>query len=65
MAIPGYKIYLPATWDKHCQARILVYAKEELQVKPWSYGESVSDLPSISFFISLGRENKTVVNFFY
>ena len=65
LAIPVYKIYLPATWDKHGQARIIVYAKEELQVKPWSYGESVSDLPSISFLISLGREKKTVVNFFY
>ena len=58
-------MYLPATWDKHGQARIVVYAKEELQVKEWSTENSVSDLPSISFLISLGREKKTVVNFFY
>ena len=63
--IPGYKLYMPDTWDKHGQARIMVYAKEELQVKRWSAGNSVSDLPSISFLISLGREKKTIVNFFY
>ena len=65
LAIPGYNIYLPAAWDKHGQARIIVYAKEELQVKLWSAGNTISDLPSISFLISLGREKKTVVNFLY
>ena len=65
LGIPGYKIYLPATWDKHGQARLIVYAKEELQVKVWSSGNTISDLPSISFLISLGREKQTVVNFFY
>ena len=24
LGIPGYKIYLPASWDKHGQARIIV-----------------------------------------
>ena len=33
--IPGYKIFLPNTWEKHGQARLMVYAKEELQVKVW------------------------------
>ena len=65
LAIPGYKIFLPDTWDKHGQARIIVYAKEELQVKLWSAGNTVSDIPSISFLTSLGKEKKTVVNFFY
>ena len=65
LAIPGYKTYLPPTWDKHGQARIIVYANEELQVKPWYYGKSVSDLPFISFLISVGREKKTVLNSFY
>ena len=65
LGIPGYKLYMPDTWDKHGQARIIMYAKEELQVKRLSAGNSVSDIPSISFLISLGREKKTVVNFFY
>ena len=42
-----------------------MYAKEELQVKLLSAGNTISDIPSISFLISLGREKKTVVNFFY
>ena len=33
LAIPGYKLYLPPSWNKHGQARMIVYAKEELQVK--------------------------------
>ena len=66
LAIPGYKIYLPSTWDKHGQARLIVYAKEELQVKEINTtGDSVSDLPTITFLISLGKERKTAVNFFY
>ena len=66
LAIPGYKIYLPSTWDKHGQARLFVYAKEELQVKEINTtGDSVSDLPTITFLISLGKERKTAVNFFY
>ena len=65
LSIPGYKIYLLDTWDKHGQARIIIFAKEELQVKTLSTGDSISDLPSISFLISLGKEKKTVVNFFY
>ena len=66
LAIPGYKIYLPSTWDKHGQARLIVYAKEELQVKEINTtGDSVSDLPTITFLISLGKERKTAVNFFF
>ena len=32
LAIPGYKIYLPATWKCHGQSRIIVFAKDELKV---------------------------------
>ena len=63
--IPGYNIYLPATWNNHGQARIIVYAKEELQVKQLVPENCMSDLPSISFLISIGKEKKTLVNFFY
>ena len=63
--IPGYNIYLPLSWKKHGQARILVYAKEELKVKERILGTQLSDLPMLSFEIGLGLEKKTVVNFFY
>ena len=63
--IPGYKIFLPNTWEKHGQARLMVYAKEELQVKVWPPCNSVNDLPTVTFLISLGREKQTVVNYFY
>ena len=53
LEIPGYKIFLPNSWNIHGQARILVYAKEELKVSELKSGNQVSDLPSITFEISL------------
>ena len=63
--IPGYKIYLPMSWYKHGQARVLVYAKEELKVKERILGVQLSDLPMLIFEIAFGMEKKTIVNFFY
>ena len=34
-------------------------------MKQWTADNSTSDLPSISFLVSLGREKKTLVNYFY
>ena len=65
LGISGYKIYLPATWKYHGQARILVYAKEELKIHEKQLGASLTDLPILSFEISLGKEKKTIVNYFY
>ena len=45
LSIPGFKIYLPATWKKHGQSRIMVYAKEELKVKEQQLEASLTDLP--------------------
>ena len=33
LGIPGYKLLLPSSWQAHGQARLLVIAREELQVK--------------------------------
>ena len=63
--IPGYNLFLPKTWQKHGQARIVVFAKEELQVSEIHIGEDLTDLPILSFLISKGKEKKTAVNFFY
>ena len=65
LGIPGYKLILPSSWQAHGQARLLVIAREELQVKIRDQGVQNSDLPTLTCEISLARERKTVVNFFY
>ena len=65
LEIPGYKIFLPKTWSVHGQARVIVYAKNELKVVEKDVGIQNSDLPTITLEIALGREKKTLVNFFY
>ena len=65
MEIPGYRIFLPKTWDDHGQARLLVYAKNELQVVQKNIGIQNNDLPTVTFEIGLGKEKKSLVNFFY
>ena len=65
LAVPGYKILLPLSWSVHGQARVIVYAKNELKVKERDIGRQNSDIPTISYEIGLGREKKTIVNFFY
>ena len=65
MQIPGYKIFLPKTWCEHGQARIIVFARDELNIKEKIIGRQNCDLPTITFEIGLGKEKKTIVNFFY
>ena len=45
LGIPGYRIYLPATWKQHGQARLVVYAREELKVNEKILEASLTDLP--------------------
>ena len=65
LGIPGYRIHLPATWKQHGQARLIVYANEELTVKEVGLETSLTDLPLITFEIGFAKERKTIVNFFY
>ena len=65
LGIPGYKVLLPKSWEVHGQARVLLYAKDELQVKIRDLEKQNSDLQNITCEISLGREKKTVVSYFY
>ena len=65
LGIPGYKIYLPITWKMHGQRRMIVYAKEDLNVSEKAHGEEFSDLPILTFEIAFSKEKKTQVNFFY
>ena len=65
LGIPGYKIILPKSWQVHGQARVMVYARDDLQVKIRDIGLENCDLPTISCEIGMGREKKTILNFFY
>ena len=65
LEIPGFRIILPKSWEVHGQARVLVYVKEDLQVKIRDEGQAFSDLPTVSLEIGFGREKKTIVNYFY
>ena len=63
--VEGYVIKLPLSWKVHGQARILLYVRENLNVKIRELSRQDSDLPSISCEIAIGREKKTCANFFY
>ena len=63
--IDGYQIVLPSSWTCHGQARIIVYAKDDIKAKVVHNDLGNSDLPSISLEVGIGREKKTLVNFFY
>ena len=63
--IEGYRIILPNSWLMYDQARIIVYVREELQIKERRLSQENSDLQSISFEVGVGREKKTCLNFFY
>ena len=64
MHIEVYKIELPDTWEEHGQCRILVYVKDDVNYKRQRM-TSDTDLPNITLEIGLGREKKTVINYFY
>ena len=63
--IPGYNLILPKSWDVHSQARLLLFVHEKIQIKIRDNSRNNSDLPMITCDISLGKEKKTIVNFFY
>ena len=63
--VEGYVIKLPLSWKVHGQARILLYVRENLNVKIRELSRQDSDLPSISCEIAIGRVKKTCANFFY
>ena len=65
LKIPGYQLIFPKSWSIHGQARIIVYAKQELIVKTLDIGSQNSDLPIVNLEIGLGKEKRTIVSFFY
>ena len=65
LSIEGYSIFLPDTWESYHQARIIVFARDDIKVKKRVNPDSVKDLPSITLEVGLGRERKTLVNYYY
>ena len=65
LKIENYKIILPQSWQVHGQARVILYVREDINLKVRPLARENSDLPSVSCEIGVGKEKKTRVNFFY
>ena len=65
LSIEGYSILLPDTWESYNQARIIVFARDDIKVKKRVNPDDVLDLPSMTLEIGIGRERKTLVNYYY
>ena len=46
--IPGYTLLLPTTWEKHGQARLMVYVRESVSFKIVTLHSSLHDLPLLT-----------------
>ena len=64
LQIEGYRIILPKTWQYHNQARIILFAKDDLKVTEKVTPREFSDLPTITCKIGIGREKKSTVKIF-
>ena len=65
LKVENYRIVLPQSWQAPGQARILLYVREDLNLKVKPLARENADLPSVSCEIGVGKEKKTRVNFFY
>ena len=63
--IPGYTIILPDTWLNFNQARLIVYVREHISVKKRENPDCIIDLPSITLEVGIGKERRSIVNFYY
>ena len=61
----NYRIVLPQSWQAHGQARILLYVREDINLKVKPLARENTDLPSVSCEKGVGREKRIRVNFFY
>ena len=64
LKIDGYNLELPETWQHFGQARILVYLRSDVLYKRWTQNNPVN-LPTITFEVGIGKEKKTLLNYFY
>ena len=65
LAIPGYKIILPASWERHNVARVVVYVQDELKVETKPPQEGADHIQSKTIELGFGRAKKHCFNFYY
>ena len=64
LKVENYKIILPQSRQAHGQARVLLYIRENINLKVKPLARENTDLPSVSCEIGVGKDKKTRVNFF-
>ena len=62
--IDGYKIEMPESWDDFGQARLLVFVRNDVNYKRRKMNTNC-DLPNVTLEIGIGKEKKTILNYFY
>ena len=65
LKIYEYEIILPDSWMKHGKARVIVYVKNDINVKKVNLKDDESHLHSILLEVGFGRVKKHFFNFFY
>ena len=58
--IEGYRIILPDTWYHYSQARIIVYANNDINVAQRENPGSIINLPNITLEVGKVRERKSL-----
>ena len=64
-AIEDYKIFLPDSWLSHDKARVIVYAKEDINVKQIHLDPFSNHLQCINLEVGFGKCKKHFYSFFY
>ena len=65
LRVPGYTLLLPDTWEKHSQARLVVFVKESLNYKVVRLDQFLRDLPLLTMEVWKGGQQHTLVSYFY
>ena len=60
LKVPGYNLLLPKPWDKHSQARVVVYIKKTLE---YDHLEKLEDANVQSIWVRAGFKNSSKIYF--
>ena len=64
--IPGYKIFLPKSWETLGVARVVVYAKDDLKVKLLHPPDHhYNHIQNVTLEVGFGRSKTHICNFYY
>ena len=64
-AIQNYKIFLPDSWTLFDKARVIVYAREDINVKQIKLDQFSTHLQCVNLEIGFGKSKKHFYSFFY